>query len=168
MLRIGNSIDFHPFKENRDFILGGIKIDYCLGLDGISDGDALLHSIAEAILGALALGDLGKFFKEEDSKGIDSKIILKKTVSMMKDMNYRVVNVDSMVLIEKPRLAPYIDAIKDVIAKILEIDKSYVSVKATTMEKRGIIGKGEGVLAETVILLEGGEKWLKQILANLK
>ncbi|MBP5343187.1 2-C-methyl-D-erythritol 2,4-cyclodiphosphate synthase [bacterium] len=158
MLRIGNSIDFHPFKENRDFILGGIKIDYCLGLDGISDGDALLHSIAEAILGALALGDLGKFFKEEDSKGIDSKIILKKTVSMMKDMNYRVVNVDSMVLIEKPRLAPYIDAIKDVIAKILEIDKSYVSVKATTMEKRGIIGKGEGVLAETVILLEGGEK----------
>ena len=156
MQRIGNSIDFHPFKEGRDLILGGIKIPYEKGLDGISDADCLLHSIAEAIMGALALGDLGKFFKEEDSRGMDSKIILKKTVEMMKEKGYRVVNSDSMVLIEEPKLAPYIDSMRDVVSSLLEVPKDFVSIKATTMEKRGIIGKGEGCLAETIILLDGG------------
>ena len=157
MYRIGNSVDFHPFKEGRDLILGGIKIPFDLGLNGVSDADPLLHSIAEAIMGALALGDLGKFFKEEDSKGLDSKIILSKTVEMMKERGFHVVNVDSMVLLEKPKLSPYIDSMRDVVSSILEIDKSFVSIKATTMEKRGIIGKGEGCLAETIILLEGGK-----------
>ena len=156
MQRIGNSIDFHPFKEGRDLILGGIKIPYEYGLDGVSDADCLLHSIAEAIMGALALGDLGKFFKEEDSKGMDSKIILKKTVEMMKEKGYRVVNSDSMILLEKPKLAPYIDSMRDVVSSLLEVPKEFVSIKATTMEKRGIIGKGEGCLAETIILLDGG------------
>ena len=155
MMRIGNSIDFHPFKEGRDLILGGIKIPYDMGLDGVSDGDALLHSIAEAIMGALALGDLGKFFKEDKSKGMDSKLILKKTVEMMKEKGFHVVNIDSMVLLEKPKLAPYIDSMREVVSNLLEIDIKFVSIKATTMEKRGIIGRGEGCLCETVILLEG-------------
>ena len=153
-MRIGNSIDFHPFKEGRLLILGGVTIPYDKGLDGVSDADCLLHSIAEAILGALALGDLGTYFKEEDSKDLDSKKILMKVKDMMSERNYKVVNVDSMILIEEPKLAPYIPMMREVIAAILDIDKSRVSVKATTMEKCGIIGKGEGCLSQSVVLLE--------------
>ena len=152
-MRLGNSIDFHPFKRGRKFILGGVEIDYKYGLLGVSDADPLLHSIAEAIIGALALGDLGKYFKEEESQGMDSKIILEKCYKMAKDRGYHVVNVDSMVLLEKPKLSPYIEKMKEVISGILEISKDDVSIKATTMEGYGIIGKGKGCLAESVILL---------------
>ena len=99
-MRIGNSIDFHPFKEGRLFILGGVTIPCDKGLEGVSDADPLLHSIAEAILGALALGDLGTHFKEEDSKDLDSKLILLKVKNMMTKMSYKVVNVDSIILLE--------------------------------------------------------------------
>lgn len=153
-MRIGNSIDFHPFKEGRLFILGGVTIPYEKGLDGISDADPLLHSIAEAILGALSLGDLGTHFKEEDSKDLDSKIILMKVKNMMTKMSYRVVNIDSMILLEEPKLSKYIPMMKEIIASILDIDTKSVSIKATTMEGCGIIGKKEGCLASTVVLLD--------------
>lgn len=153
-MRIGNSIDFHPFKDGRLFILGGIAIPYERGLDGVSDADVLLHSIAESILGALALGDLGTYFKEEDSEGLDSKIILRRVKDMMDARSYRVTNVDSMVLLEEPKIEKYIPLMKEVIATILDIDTSRVSIKATTMEGCGIIGKKEGCLAQTVVLLE--------------
>ena len=153
-MRIGSSIDFHPFKEDRLFILGGVTIPYSKGLDGVSDADCLLHSIAEAMLGALALGDLGTYFKEEDSKDMDSKIILIKVKNMVKEHSYKVANVDSMILLEEPKLSPYIPMMREVIASILDIDISRVSVKATTMEKRGIIGNKEGCLTHSVVLLE--------------
>ncbi len=153
-MRIGNSSDFHPFVENRKLVLGGVEIPYEYGLKGDSDADCVLHSIAEAILGALALGDLGKYFKPKESMGMDSKIILSRCVKMMKDKGYKIVNTDTMILIEEPRMAPYIDEMREIIASILETDVSNVSVKATTMEHCGIIGKGEGCLANTVLLIE--------------
>ena len=153
-MRIGNSIDFHPFKEGRLFILGGVTIPYDKGLDGVSDADPLLHSIAEAILGALALGDLGTHFKEEDSKDLDSKIILMKVKNLMAKMSYQVVNIDSMILLEEPKLSSYIPMMKEIIASLLDIDTKRVSIKATTMEGCGIIGKKEGCLASTVVLLD--------------
>ena len=153
-MRIGSSIDFHPFKENRLFILGGVTIPYSKGLDGVSDADCLLHSIAEAMLGALALGDLGTYFKEEDSKDMDSKIILVKVKNMINEHSYKVVNVDSTILLEEPKLAPYIPMMREIISSILDIDINSVSVKVTTMEGCGIIGKKEGCLASTVVLLD--------------
>ncbi|MCR5741188.1 MAG: 2-C-methyl-D-erythritol 2,4-cyclodiphosphate synthase [Gammaproteobacteria bacterium] len=153
-MRIGSSIDFHPFKEGRLFILGGVTIPYEKGLDGVSDADCLLHSIAEAILGALALGDLGTHFKEEDCKDMDSKIILVKVKNMMAKQSYRVVNVDSTILLEEPKLAPYIPLMREIVASILDLDVTCVSIKATTMEKKGIIGNKEGCLSHSVVLLE--------------
>lgn len=153
-MRIGNSIDFHPFKENRRFILGGVDIPFEKGLDGVSDADCLYHSIAESIMGALALGDLGKFFKENESKDLDSSIIMTKTKEMMDSKGYKVGNVDSMILLEKPKLRDYIDIMRANVAKLLDININCVSIKATTMEKCGIIGKGEGCLCQTVVLLE--------------
>lgn len=153
-MRIGNSIDFHPFKEGRLFILGGVVIPYKKGLDGISDADPLLHSIAEAILGALALGDLGTYFKEEDSKDLDSKVILSVVKEMMDKESYRVKNIDSMILLEEPKLQNFIPMMKEVIAGVLNIDVKQVSIKATTMEGCGIIGHKEGCLVESVVLLE--------------
>lgn len=152
-MRIGSSIDFHPFIKGRKLILGGIEIPYPLGLEAVSDGDALLHSISEAILGALALGDLGTHFKEEDSKDLDSKIILKRVNEMMVNKGYRIENIDSMVLLEEPKLKDYILLMRKTISNILLIDIDRVSIKATTMEKRGIIGNKEGILAHSVVLL---------------
>lgn len=153
-MRIGNSIDFHPFKKDRLFILGGVTIESQYGLDGVSDADALLHSVAEAIIGALALGDLGTYFKEEESEGMDSKLILMKVKDMMDSYSYKIGNVDSMILLEEPKISKYIPMMRHVIASILDTDVSKVSVKATTMEGCGIIGKKEGCLVQTVVLLE--------------
>ena len=153
MMRIGTSFDFHPFKENRKFILGGVLIDYKYGLDGVSDADCLYHSIAESILGALALGDLGTYFKAKESKDMDSALIVKKCVEMMKEKNYKVINVDSMILLENPKLKDYIPKMRENVSKLLEISVDYVSIKATTMEHCGIIGKGEGCATNTVVLL---------------
>ena len=153
-MRIGNSIDFHPFKKDRLFILGGVTIQSEYGLDGVSDGDVLLHSIAEAILGALALGDLGTHFKEEESGGMDSKIILQRAKELMDTYSYKIVNVDSTILLESPKIGKYIPMMRHVIASILDCRVECVSVKATTMEGCGIIGKKEGCLAFATVLLE--------------
>ena len=139
MIRIGQSSDIHRLVENRKLILGGVEIEHNLGLLGHSDADVLLHAISEAMLGALALGDLGKHFPDTDPKweGVSSLIILNEVKKMIEEKGYHVVNVDSLILIERPKMAPHIDKMRENIAKALEIDINQVSVKAT---------RGEGYL----------------------
>ena len=154
-IRIGYSRDTHILVEGRDLFLGGIKIPFEKGLLGHSDADVLLHAIAEAILGALALGDLGTHFPDNDPKykGIDSKILLKEVVQMMKNKGYKIGNVDSLVMIEKPKMAPHIDQMKQNIANALHCELSQVNVKATRGEGLGFVGEELGVQATAVVLL---------------
>lgn len=156
MIRIGQSSDIHVLKEGRDLILGGVKIEHDKGLDGHSDADALLHAIAEAILGALALGDLGKYFPDTDPKykGISSLVLLGYVKKMLDDKGYRIGNIDSLIMIEKPKMAPHIETMRSNIAKALDCNIDQISVKATRGEKLGFVGKEEGVLAQAVVLLE--------------
>lgn len=155
-MRIGQSTDIHPLVEHRPLILGGVKIESDKGCDGHSDADVLVHVIAESILGALALGDLGKHFPDTDPqfKGVSSLVLLKQVVSLMKEKQYRVVNLDCIVIIEKPKLAPYLEAMKANICPILEIESDQINIKATRGEKLGFIGRREGAMAQCVVLLE--------------
>jgi 2-C-methyl-D-erythritol 2,4-cyclodiphosphate synthase len=156
MIRIGFSKDIHPLVEGRPFILGGVLLDYPKGPIGHSDADCLLHAIAESILGALALGDLGRFFPEDDPKylGYDSSLILKEVFDYINKKGYTVSNLDCMVSLENPKLRPYTDQMKKHIADILEIDVSRVSIKATTFEGLGIVGEGKAIICEAIVLLE--------------
>ena len=155
-MRIGFSEDIHPFKEGRDLYLGGIYIKDCPGLDGHSDADVVLHALAEAILGALALGDLGDFFPDTDPryKGISSVILLTQVISMMSERNYHVNNVDIQIAAAKPKLKDLKKEIAKNIAVLLDVDVSQVSVKACSYNKIGPIGKGEAIKATAVVLLE--------------
>lgn len=155
-MRIGHSFDLHQLVEGRKLILGGIEIPYEKGLLGHSDADVLLHAISEALLGALALGDLGSHFPDTDQayKDIDSKVILTKVYDMIKAKGYDIVNIDSMVYAEKPKLNPYIDQIRNQIATLLNIKLDQVSVKATTYEKLDAIGQGLAMASEATILLK--------------
>ncbi|MBR2596768.1 MAG: 2-C-methyl-D-erythritol 2,4-cyclodiphosphate synthase [Solobacterium sp.] len=155
-MRIGQSTDIHQLVPGRELILGGVHIPYELGLAGHSDADCLLHAVAEAILGALALGDLGHWFPDTDPKwkGADSRVILRAVVQMMRERGYVIGNVDSLILIEKPKMAPHIETMRANIAADLQCDVSQVSVKATRGEKMGFVGHGEGVLCQAVVLLE--------------
>ena len=148
--------DVHKFTEGRDLILGGVKIPYEKGLLGHSDADALTHAVAEAILGALALGDLGKWFPDTDEKwkGVNSQIILKEVARMMDEKGYRIGNVDSLIMIEKPKMAPHIEKMRQNFADALHCSIDQVSVKATRGEKMGFVGREEGVQAFAVVLLE--------------
>ena len=154
-MRIGQSTDIHRFAENRKLVLGGVEIPYEKGLLGHSDADALTHAVAEAILGALALGDLGHHFPDTDPKweGVNSLIILKEVGKMMRDLGYRIGNIDSLILIEKPKMAPHIEKMHHNFAEALDCDISRVSVKATRGEGLGFVGRQEGVLAQAVVLL---------------
>ena len=154
--RIGHSWDIHRLVSDRKLILGGIEIPFEKGLLGHSDADALLHAISESILGALALGDLGKYFPDNDPKykGMDSKCILASCYKMMKDRGYVINNLDTMIYAEKPKMANYIPLMKEVISNILEIEISQVSIKATTHEKMGVIGNGEAIACEAFVLLK--------------
>ena len=156
MIRIGQSSDIHQLVEGRDLILGGVKIEHTKGLLGHSDADALLHAIAEAILGSVALGDLGKHFPDTDPKwkGADSLKILEGCNDLLHKKGYHVVNVDSLVMIERPKMAPHIQKMRENIAKALHIDVDFVNVKATRGEKMGFVGREEGVLAQAVVLVE--------------
>ncbi|WP_294562936.1 2-C-methyl-D-erythritol 2,4-cyclodiphosphate synthase [uncultured Traorella sp.] len=156
MIRIGNAMDIHQLVEGRKLILGGVEIEHVKGCYGHSDADALLHAIAEAILGALALGDLGKHFPDTASstEGMDSMLILKGCVEMMKEKGYHLVNVDSTINIEKPKMAPHIQKMRENIASVCECDVDCVSVKATRGEKMGFVGHEEGVLAIASVLVE--------------
>lgn len=157
MFRIGQSRDIHRLEENgRDFILGGVRIPYFKGNVSHSDGDCLYHAIAESLLGALALGDLGKHFPDNDDKfkDIDSSFIVKETMKLVKEKGYHVVNIDTSVILEKPKLKDYIDVMRQNIASLLEIDVDEVSVKAQTNEKVDALGRNEAIEASSIVLLE--------------
>ncbi|WYE09380.1 2-C-methyl-D-erythritol 2,4-cyclodiphosphate synthase [Fusobacterium animalis] len=156
MLRIGNGYDVHKLVKGRKLMLGGVEIPHTKGVLGHSDGDVLLHAITDAIIGALGLGDIGLHFPDNDEnlKDINSAILLKKINNIMKEKNYKIVNLDTIIVIQKPKLRPYIDSIRDNIAKILEIDSELINVKAKTEEKLGFTGDESGVKSYCVVLLE--------------
>jgi 2-C-methyl-D-erythritol 2,4-cyclodiphosphate synthase len=153
--RIGYGVDFHQLKEGRELWLGGVKIPAEKGALGHSDADVLLHAICDALLGALALGDIGTHFPDtkEEFKGIDSKILLERCVKLIRAEGYGVVNVDSTVCLEKPKIKPHVAEMQEVIARILGVSAKDVSVKATTTEQLGFVGRQEGLIAYATVLL---------------
>jgi 2-C-methyl-D-erythritol 2,4-cyclodiphosphate synthase len=157
MFRIGFGNDIHRLVENKPLILGGVPIPSAeRGADGHSDADALLHAVTDAILGALALGDIGAHFSDRDERwrNADSMVFLRFTVGLMKEKGFRVVNLDSTISLEKPKLRPHIEAMRENIAKVLEVELSCISIKAKTGERLDSIGEGRAIKAEAVILLE--------------
>ena len=154
-MRIGQGFDVHAFAEGRPLILGGIEIPHERGLLGHSDADVLLHTIADAALGAIAAGDIGKHFPDTDPefKDADSKGLLRHVWQLVKDQGYVLGNVDATVMAQRPKLRPYIDEMRAVIAELLEADIEQVNVKATTTEKLGFTRREEGIAAQAVILL---------------
>ena len=154
-MRIGYGYDSHVFTENREFILGGVKVPYKLGLKGHSDADVLSHAIIDAIFGALALGDIGSHFPDTDNKykDISSIILLKETIKIMKNNDYRISNIDSTVICEKPKLREYIDIIRENLSSILEINISDISIKAKTNEKMDDVGNEKGIVVHSMVLL---------------
>lgn len=155
MYRIGYAEDIHRLVSGRKLMIGGLEIEAPYGEEAHSDGDVLLHAISEAMLGALALGDLGTHFPSylKETEGLDSKIILLETICMVRDLGYEIVNIDSSIILEKPKIAPHLFNIRHSIASTLGIDDSMVSVKANTNEKLGAIGRQEAVKAVAVVLL---------------
>lgn len=155
-LRIGHGYDVHKLAENRDCIIGGVKIPHTLGLLGHSDADVLLHAVADALLGALALGDIGKHFPDTDPnyKNADSLKLLAHVVNLVESHGYTLGNLDAIVIAQKPKLAPYIETMRKNIADVCHADISQVSVKATTEERLGFTGREEGISAHCVALLE--------------
>ncbi|WP_017549986.1 2-C-methyl-D-erythritol 2,4-cyclodiphosphate synthase [Salinicoccus carnicancri] len=160
MFRIGHGFDVHAFESGRPLIIGGIEIPHEMGLRGHSDADVLLHTMADAILGALALGDIGKFFPDTDEayKGMDSKVLLAEVVEMMEGKGYRIGNIDAVIMAEKPKFRPYIDDMREISASLLKAETGNVNIKATTTEKLGFTGRGEGIASEAVVLLEKMEE----------
>ena len=156
MYRIGNGYDVHKMVEGRKLILGGVEIPYEKGLLGHSDADVLLHAIMDAMLGALALGDIGKHFPDNDEKykGIDSMLLLENVWALIKSKGYEIVNLDSIVVMEKPKIKNFIPKMSENIAKILESSIENISVKATTEEKLGFTGNGDGVKSYAVVMLK--------------
>lgn len=155
-MRIGIGYDVHKLVFGRDLILGGEKIPFEKGLLGHSDADVLIHAVMDSILGALAMRDIGFHFPDTDDayKGIDSKLLLKKVDNIMKEKGFYIVNIDSVIIAQKPKLQNYIDKMRENISDILNIDKDQISIKATTTEKLGFIGREEGIAVEAVCLLE--------------
>lgn len=155
-MRIGQSQDVHRLVEGRDLIIGGVNIPYEKGLLGHSDADVLLHAIIEAIIGAIGLKDIGTHFPDSDDryKGISSIKLLEETYKLMDEEEYKIVNVDSLIVIEKPKMAPHIDKMRENIANALHTDIKNINVKATCNEGMGFIGRKEGVLAQAVVLID--------------
>ena len=155
-MRIGLGYDVHSFKDGKEIILGGVSIPFNKSLKGHSDADVLLHAITDAILGALALGDLGEHFPDTDPayKGIDSKLLLAKTYNMMIERGYVMVNLDATVVAEMPKLNPYMPDIRHSISECLHCDIEQISVKATTSEKMGFVGREEGIAVHAVVLIQ--------------
>ena len=156
MIRIGHGYDVHKLTENRKLIIGGVEIPFEKGLLGHSDADVLLHAISDALLGAASLGDIGCLFPDNDEKykGADSLVLLKEVVSVLRNNGYSVVNIDSTLLAQRPKMRPYIDQMQKNIADACGIDSACVSVKATTEEGLGFTGAGEGMAAHAVCLIE--------------
>jgi 2-C-methyl-D-erythritol 2,4-cyclodiphosphate synthase len=155
MFRIGFGYDVHQLAENRKLILGGIEIPYHKGTLGHSDGDALIHAVCDALFGALALRDIGYHFPDTagEFKDIDSKILLSKTIGIIREQGWEIGNIDTTVCLEQPKLKDYIPLMQKTLAEVLAIEPSQVSVKATTTEKMGFVGSGDGVAVYAVILL---------------
>lgn len=155
MFRIGHGYDVHRLVQGRKLILGGVEIPHTLGLLGHSDADVLLHAIADALLGAAAMGDIGCLFPDSDPQyaGADSRVLLRQVAQRVRESGYSIANVDATVLAQKPKLRPYIDAMRTQIADALDISASCVSVKATTEEGLGFSGAEEGIAAHAVCLI---------------
>ena len=156
LMRIGQGYDVHRLVEGRKLILGGVDIPYGKGLDGHSDADVLVHAIMDAMLGAAAMGDIGLLFPDTDDKwkGADSMVLLKHTAQKLMSAGYHIVNIDATVIAQAPKLRPYIDEMRNNISQALDIDIGCVSVKATTEEKLGFTGRGEGIAAQAVVLID--------------
>ena len=155
--RIGNGYDIHRLTAGRSLIIGGIKLQHPnnLGLDGHSDADVLTHSIMDALLGALSLGDIGKYFPPSDEKwkNADSLVLLSKVIALIRNKGWEVNNIDSVIVAERPKIKPYVEFMKENISNIVGIDKSLIGIKATTNEKLGPEGREEGISCHSVVLL---------------
>ena len=154
-MRIGFGFDVHELREHEDFWIGGILIPHLKGSHGHSDADVLIHAICDALLGAANLGDIGKHFPDnsEEYKDIDSKILLKKVVKLIYNEGFSIGNIDSTICLELPKLQPYINQMKDVLSKCIEIDIHDLSIKATTTERLGFVGREEGISAYATVLI---------------
>ncbi|MBQ6160439.1 MAG: 2-C-methyl-D-erythritol 2,4-cyclodiphosphate synthase [Oscillospiraceae bacterium] len=156
-MRIGHGYDVHRLVPGRDLILGGVKLEYPLGLDGHSDADVLTHAVMDALLGAAGLGDIGRHFPDTDPayKGIDSQKLLAYVRNLLKEKGFRVGNIDVTVIAQAPKLAPHIPQMRENLAATLAVEASRINVKATTEERLGFTGRGEGIACHAVCLLEG-------------
>ncbi len=156
MIRVGMGFDVHKLVEGRELWLGGIKIEHTLGLLGHSDADVLIHAICDALLGAANMRDIGFHFPDtaEETDGIDSKILLRKTMALLKEKGYRLGNIDATVCAERPKINPHVPAMKACLANVLDTDEENISIKATTTEKLGFTGREEGISAYAVVLIE--------------
>jgi len=154
--RIGFGVDFHQLAEGRELWLGGVQIPHTKGSLGHSDADVLLHAICDALLGALNLGDIGQHFPNTDPayKDIDSKVLLRKSYALVRAKHYRLVNIDSTVCLEAPKIMKYAGAMRAAMAEVLEVSVDDISIKATTTELMGFVGRGEGLMAYATVLLE--------------
>ncbi len=157
-VRIGQGFDVHALVPGRPLIVGGVHVPYDRGLEGHSDADVLIHAICDALLGALALGDIGMHFPDGDArwKGADSRVLLRHVLRLVQERGYRVGNVDATIVAQAPRMAPHIPTMRENIARDLQCALDVVSVKATTTERLGFTGRGEGIAASAVALVEGG------------
>ncbi len=154
-MRIGSGYDVHRLVKDRDLIIGGVKIPFELGLLGHSDADVLLHAVTDALLGAAALGDIGKHFPDtqEEFKGIDSRVLLRKAVALLAEKGYKIDNIDATIIAQKPKMSPYIDIMRKNIADDCGLEIDSVNIKATTEEGLGFTGNGEGISAAAVCLI---------------
>ena len=156
MIRVGQGYDVHRFKEGGDVILGGVKIPYENGLDAHSDGDVVLHALSDALLGAAALGDIGKHFPDTDPsfKGADSRVLLRHVYRIVQNKGYFLVNADITIIAQAPKMAPHIEGMCRNIAEDLNIELDCINIKATTTEKLGFEGRGEGIAVQAAVLIE--------------
>ena len=156
MIRIGQGYDVHKLKEGRELVLCGVKIPWEKGLDGHSDADVALHALCDALLGAAALGDIGRLFPDNDDRylGISSILLLKETSRRLSESGYKIINADITVIAQKPKISPYIENMRENIANALGVGVEQISVKGTTTENLGFEGRGEGIAASAVCLIE--------------
>lgn len=155
-MRIGQGFDAHRFKRGVRLVLGGVEVPHDQGLEAHSDGDVVIHALCDALLGALALGDIGQHFPDsaEEFRGIDSRILLRRVMELMTEHQATIGNIDITIIAQQPKLAPHIDTMREILAGDLRTDKANVSIKATTTEGMGFTGRGEGIAATAVVLLE--------------
>lgn len=159
-MRIGIGYDVHALAENRELVIGGVNIPFEKGLDGHSDADVLIHAVMDSLLGAMGLGDIGRLFPDTDEayKGADSRVLLRQVVQLMDEKNYKLGNIDAVIIAQKPKMSPHIEQMKKNLAEDLKTDASNINIKATTTEHLGFEGRGEGIASQSVCLLENQEK----------